>query len=351
MTEHEGIRCVVYLNQFFGGVGGEEAAMQSPYREDGPVGPARLLDRSLGDAGGVVSTVVCGDDFFAENEEAALAEVQRLVLEANPDLVIAGPAFGSGRYGWACAKVASSLQRTGILAVTGMHEENPGLELMSRDLYVVPTSASAATMKDAIGRMLELVHKLRAKELIGGARDNGYFPRGVRKNQLVEEGAADRLVRQLLRKVAGESFETEIALPNYDNVPPSRLSVPLSEARVALLTEGGLVPTGNPDRLPSARSTQWFRYSIAGVSDLEPDAYELMHGTFDKSQSYGDPDRVLPVDVMRDLERDGVVGGLHDDYYVTSGFAMALKHAERIGREIGSHMRDQNIMAVIVTST
>ena len=41
------MRIVHYLNQFFGGRGGEEAAHLPPHIQDGAVGPGRLLDPSL----------------------------------------------------------------------------------------------------------------------------------------------------------------------------------------------------------------------------------------------------------------------------------------------------------------
>ena len=58
-------RVVHYLNQFFVGVGGEEAAGKPPSRIDGPVGPGRRLQALLGDGFEIVATVWCGDDYAA----------------------------------------------------------------------------------------------------------------------------------------------------------------------------------------------------------------------------------------------------------------------------------------------
>ena len=58
---------VHYLNQFFGGLGGEEVADAPPEVRDGAVGPGRLLERVLGDGSQVVKTFVCGDNYAAEN--------------------------------------------------------------------------------------------------------------------------------------------------------------------------------------------------------------------------------------------------------------------------------------------
>ena len=48
----------------------------------------------------------------------------------------------------------------------------------------------------------------------------------------------------------------------------------LGNAVVALITEGGLVPKGNPDRLESAKATHYFKYRIADATSMEEDAFE-----------------------------------------------------------------------------
>ncbi|MFO7275192.1 MAG: glycine/betaine/sarcosine/D-proline family reductase selenoprotein B, partial [Bacillota bacterium] len=95
------MRIVHYLNQFFGGIGGEEHAGVRPEVRPGPVGPGQALKAALGDAAEIVATVICGDSWFNENLEEAKATVLELIRQHNPDLVVAGPAFNAGRYGMA----------------------------------------------------------------------------------------------------------------------------------------------------------------------------------------------------------------------------------------------------------
>ena len=96
-------RVVHYLNQFFGGIGGEDKAHIPLEVHEGPVGPGRLLQQVLGERGIVVATLVCGDDHAAEREDAAGAAVREALGRVAPDLVLAGPAFDSGCYGLGCA--------------------------------------------------------------------------------------------------------------------------------------------------------------------------------------------------------------------------------------------------------
>ena len=87
------VRVVHYLNQFFGGIGGEERAQTPLEVREGSVGPGRLLQQALGAEGTVVATLVCGDDYVAEREDAAGASMREALQRYQPDLVMAGPAF------------------------------------------------------------------------------------------------------------------------------------------------------------------------------------------------------------------------------------------------------------------
>ena len=77
---------VHYLNQFFAGRGGEEAADAEPFRIDGPVGPGNALA-----AAGITpdTTIGCGDDFFGQARGgggAVAARVDRRAAAGRPDL-------------------------------------------------------------------------------------------------------------------------------------------------------------------------------------------------------------------------------------------------------------------------
>src|SRR5436190_11915853 len=100
------MKAVHYLNQFFAGMGGEEHAETPPTRLDGSAGPGKGLQAALADVE-IVATLACGDDYFAEHEEEALEELLAWLEAEKPDVVVAGPAFGSGRYGYACARLAA----------------------------------------------------------------------------------------------------------------------------------------------------------------------------------------------------------------------------------------------------
>ena len=85
MTEKKKI--VHYINQFFGGIGGEEKADFKPEARPGAVGPGLAFKKELGDAAEIVGTVICGDTYYAENLEKATKEILELIKSFNPAAV------------------------------------------------------------------------------------------------------------------------------------------------------------------------------------------------------------------------------------------------------------------------
>jgi glycine reductase complex component B subunit gamma len=343
------VRAVHYLNQFFAGLGGEEAAETLPTRLDGPVGPGRGLAAALDDVE-IVATLACGDDYFGEHEEKALETLLGLLHAERPDVLIAGPAFGSGRYGYACARFSrTSVERLGVPAVAGMHEENPGTGATGGKVFVVPTAVNVAGMRDALPRLASLAGALASGRELGPPEDEGYLPRGFRRNRLDERPGAERAVDLLLAKLAGET-QSEVA-SGFDRVEPPPPVADLSDALVALVTEAGCVPQGNPDRLPTIRAQGWLRYSLAGEASLRSGEYESVHGGFDVTLANEDPNRLVPLDTVRALEDEGRLGRVHDALYTTTGNGTPVAVSTRFGREIAAELRDAGVQAVLLSGT
>src|SRR5581483_6530728 len=118
------IRVVHYINQFLAGMGGEDKADVPPERRAGAVGPGRALQAAFGADAEIVATILCGDTYFSEHADQAADELIAMIAGDKPDIVVAGPAFDSGRYGMACGKICSVAQATlGIPALTGLAPE------------------------------------------------------------------------------------------------------------------------------------------------------------------------------------------------------------------------------------
>jgi len=345
-------RIVHYLNQFFGGIGGEEKAYVGPQIKEGPVGPGKALEEVLGERGEVVATVICGDNYFTERVGEATSEVKRLLDPYEPHAVIAGPAFEAGRYGIACGAVCQAVQsQKGIPAVTGMYEENPGVDLYRKEVYIIQTSDTAREMRAALSKMIDLACRLIDKKPVGKPSEEGYFPKGILANEMLEKKAAERVVDILLAKLHGRPFHSEISLPKYDRIRPAPPIMEISKAKIALVTDGGLVPRGNPDGIEVRKATRFGAYDIKGTDALDPQNYEVVHVGYDTSFIAQAPHRLVPVDVMRDLEKEGALGKLHETFYATSGTANVVEYVEKMGQAIGNQLKDQRVSGVVLTST
>ena len=346
------MRIAHYLNQFFGGIGAEEHADKGLEIRAGAVGPGKVLETLIGADARVVLTFVCGDNYAVERQDELIAGVIEKLRGEKLDLFVAGPCFDAGRYGMAAGALCRAVQtELGIPALSAMSEENPGVDLHRDALYIIDSGTSITKMRDVLERMAQLANKLIAKEPIGLPHQEGYLRRGWLRDQLVEKNAATRLVDMLLTKMTGESFESEMPATSFAPVPmPARIE-DMSKAKVMLITDGGLVPKGNPDRIEGTAATRWGSYNIAGRDDLRAADYEVSHGGYDTRFVQESPDRLVPLDALREMEKNGVIGKLHDEFLSTCGRSNPLSNTRRLGREMVEKIKREGVDAVILTST
>ncbi|MET3740112.1 glycine reductase [Faecalicatena orotica] len=347
------IKVVHYINQFFAQIGGEEKAdYPAEIRVGEVVGPGMALTASFKDDAEIIATIVCGDSYFNENLEKAKADILAMVKEQAPDVFIAGPAFNAGRYGVACATISAAVQEElGIPALTGMYVENPGADMFKNQVYMIATKNNAAGMRDAVSKMAPLALKLAKGEPIGASAEEGYMPNGIRVNFFEKERGSQRAVKMLLKKLNDKPFVTEYPMPDFDRVDPNPAVKDLAHAKIALVTSGGIVPKGNPDHIESSSASHYGEYDITGVYDLTEETYETAHGGYDPVYANKDSDRVLPVDVLRDLEKEGVIGELHNKFYTTTGNGTSVANSKAFAAEFSQKLLAAGVDAVILTST
>lgn len=342
-------RVLYYVNQFFGGIGGEDKADYAPEFRSEAVGPAVGVKAAIAETAEIIGTIICGDNFFGQNEEEATKFIADTIKEQQPDIFVAGPAFNAGRYGFACAGACKAAHEQGVICVSGMYAENPGLEHCQSFAWVASTAAAAAKMRKAIPMMANLVNKLARGEEVTPEADS-YFPQGRRECILVEERGSTRAVNMLLARLNDEEFTTELPMPTFDEVEPAAAIKDLSKATIALVTTGGVVPNGNPDRLQSASAQQWNKYDISALDELKGE-YFTVHGGFDPVYCNEKADRVVPLDILRELEKEGKIGKVHPIFYTTTGTGTAVANAEKFGTEIGKELADAGVDGVLLTST
>jgi glycine reductase len=345
-------RVVHYVNQFYGGLGGEEEANLPPRIVETAVGPGRLLQQALGEKATIVGTVICGDNYINEEPEDAAVEVRQALTGLKPDVVIAGPAFHAGRYGLACGQVCAIARDLDIPAVTAMYPENPGVPEYRLHTYILPTGESPTEMEPAINSLAAFALKLANNLRIGSAYEEGFLPRGIRRATMAAEPASKRAADMLAAKINGRPFKTEIPILVPDLVTPASPLSQTEEAMVAMVTTGGLIPRGNPERQVQGNPERFFRYPIDGLDDMVSSDWEAFHGGYYNITTSENPNYILPLRPMRILENQGVVGGIHPWVWTMPGVGTPVAKAKKFGVQIAQEMVDsEEVDACILVST
>ena len=345
-------KIVHYLNQFFAGIGGEEKADYEPEVREGVVGPGGALAAALGADYEIVATVICGDNYFGENLDKATDTIIEMVKKYEPDVFVAGPAFNAGRYGVACGTICKAVEdRLGIPVLTAAYEENPGTDMFKKDVIIVKAGNSSADMKNVIPVMAKLIKKMATGEEILGPAIEGYHERGIRVNYFAEKRGSERGLEMLIKKMKGEPFETDLPMPKFDRVEPAAPIKDIKHATIAVVTSGGIVPQGNPDHIESSNATKFGEYSIAGMDHMDPKDFMTVHGGYDRQFVLANPNLVVPLDVLRELEKAGEFGKLYDSFFTTTGTGTATGSAAKFGDAIGKKLVEDHVDGVILVST
>lgn len=348
------LRAVYYINQFYAGIGGEEMADTGLHIYEEKKGPALGIEPMWKGEMEVVKVLVCGDNFINTDEkfESILPQIKKEILEAQPDIFIAGPAFNAGRYGVACAKMCDYVKKElNIPSVTGMWWENPAVGMYVKDNYIISTTETASGMRKSFPKVAALALKIAKKEEIGPAYKEGYLPTGHRYNEYHEKTGARRVTELLLDKLYHRPYRTEVPLRAFEQVPPAEAVCSMEDVQIALITTGGLVPTGNPDKLKQAFAVSYGKYNMEGLKSLDKGVYESIHGGYDTTDASNDPHRLIPLDGMLELEKEKRIKAVFPYFYTTCGVGTNVETSKEMGSSIAEDLKNSGVRAAILTST
>lgn len=346
------IRVVHYINQFYGGYGGEDTASMGIVVKETPEGPGLLLKGLLGDDYEIVATIICGDNYIAENTEAVCAEFVETVKKYNAQLFVAGPGFNAGRYGLGCgAATAAVTEQLKIPAVTALYSENPGTDLYKDRAYILQTENNAAKMRAAMKDVAEFAKRLVEGDFIGDGKKEHFHGSGPAIDIDYSIPACTRGLNMLLDKYYHRNFHTEVMMPNHEDIPLPVLSKPINEIKLGFVTDGGLVPKGNPDNMVPTNSKYYNRYEFGDAERLDAADYEVSHQGYNNAFVLEDPNRLVPVDAGRALKEEGKIGDLYTSYFTTAGVMTPMEVGKKFGEGIAKELHDNQVDAVILTST
>ena len=351
------VKVIHYLNQFFAGIGGEEKSDLEPILLKGSRGPGKLLENLFPDME-ILATIAAGDNHMSHNKEAAVKEIISMLtpyfetkISEVPRLFLAGPAFNAGRYGLACGAVCKAVKDYfNCKVLTGMFPENPAVQEYRRYILITIAGEDVTFMDETLRRMWGLAVKLLQEENVLPDEDH-YIPQGRRQNFFQSRTGAQRAVSMLLKKINGEHYKTEYEMPVFDRVVPAQAIPDISRGKLALVTSGGIVPRGNPDKIAAANAQKFGIYSLKGLLTFTSETHQTAHGGYDPTFAMEDPNRVLPLDMIRELQTEGAIGSLHEFYYATVGNATSVANAKKFGQAIARELSAAGVDAVLLTST
>jgi D-proline reductase (dithiol) PrdB len=162
-----------------------------------------------------------------------------------------------------------------------------------------------------------------------------------------------RFAGPFLSRVLGGLIPDE---PSHAPIPWAPLRVPLSRARVALLSTAGISMRGDApfdmelERRHPMRGDPSYRRLRADATSAD---VEVHHLHIDTGYIERDLDVALPLDRLRELAEEGVVGAVADTHYSTMGYqgndTSTLEHetAPAIAAEMKSEEVDLAILAPV----
>ena len=224
--------------------------------------------------------------------------------------------------------------------------------MLSSTAFTGPLSEnSAKNMRKTAAFMAAFAKRLVEGDTIKDGKEEHYHGSGPAVVIDYSIPAAKRGIDMLLAKHAGRPFHTEVVMPNHEEIPVPVLTKPLSECKIGLVTDGGLVPKGNPDHQVPTNSKAFKKYSIAGMDTLKAQDWEVSHQGYNNAFVLQDPNRLVPVDALRKLVKAGVVGSMDDAFYSTAGVMTPMEKCKKFGEGIAKGLIADGCDAAIETST
>jgi D-proline reductase (dithiol) PrdB len=175
------------------------------------------------------------------------------------------------------------------------------------------------------------------------ARRNDDGPVRTRAGRL-HELLAHWITNSIPGEAVGRWLSKTIALPQLrrltgGGIPWTPLRKPLSDSTVVLVSTGGVHL--RRDRPFNLNSDSSFRVI---PKDAEPGELAISHQAYDRTDALRDINLVFPIERLRELEAEQVIGGLTEDHY---GFGLmdsaarlmpAIKEVARRTHESGADL-------------
>ncbi len=163
--------------------------------------------------------------------------------------------------------------------------------------------------------------------------------------------AAQRGINMLLAKFHGKEFRSEVPIAYPQSQPAPVLKKKLSDACIMFITDGGLVPRGNPDNLVPIDADSFYVYSFEKKHSLLPEDYEISHQGYENRFVLEDPNRLIPLDAARIVEFSGQIGKISEFFYSTTGVMVSVEQSKKLGQKVATSVAKSGVDGVFLIST
>jgi glycine reductase len=103
--------------------------------------------------------------------------------------------------------------------------------------------------------------------------------------------------------------------------------------------------------MPPLNPSEYRSYSVDNLNTLKEGDYTISHNGYDNTFALADPNRLIPLDAMRELAQRGIIGKVHEKFLSTTGLMTTVANSTKIGREMAAYIKEHHIDAAILTST
>lgn len=145
----------------------------------------------------------------------------------------------------------------------------------------------------------------------------------------------------------------------YDTAPWAPLAKPLSRSKLALISTGGVYVEGDDPLGPNGptqeeavpRISEFLRGDPALATiptDTPPKLLRVRHPGYDIRGSLRDHNVVFPIDRLKELEREGMVGKLADEAYSFVGATSQLRLLKEYAPQWALRLKEREVDATLL---
>ena len=87
------------------------------------------------------------------------------------------------------------------------------------------------------------------------------------------------------------------------------------------------------------------------MDHMDKKDFMTIHGGYDRAFVTENPNLVVPLDVLRELEAEGKIGKLADYFITTTGTGTSTGNAKRFGEDFAPKLKEDGVDAVLLVST